>query len=111
MADPSSYADSIPPPSPTSTFSSRSSSMGGGHWPGIDDSNCMLVSRGPTGPMPRRLGTKAGVPLGNTVSSAEAVRLDRTHRHGNAFPSAQVDSRKSKLTRTVHKNRAVFSLA
>src|SRR5262249_8850449 len=56
--------------------------------------------QGPTGLMPRRYGTTAGVPLENTVSSAAAARRDRTHRRGNAFPSAQGDFRTSKLTRT-----------
>jgi len=52
-----------------------------------------------------------GAPLGICVASAEAARLDRTHRHENAFPSFREDFRKSKLTRTGRKIRAGFSRA
>jgi hypothetical protein len=60
--------------------------------------------------MPRLCEATEDAPRENTAcSSVEAERLDQTHRHENAFPSAKGDFRKLKLIRTGHKIRAGFS--
>jgi hypothetical protein len=57
-----------------------------------------------------RCETREGALRESTAfSSAEARRLDQTHRHENAFPSALGEFRKSKLTRIRRKIRAGFS--
>ncbi len=58
-----------------------------------------------------RCVTTASVPRENSVSSAEAARLDRTHQHGNALPLAIARFRRSTLTRMWRKIPAGFSPA
>ena len=53
--------------------------------------------------------TTVGVPRESSASSAQAVRPDRTHRHGNALPSARAGFRKSRLTRTCAESALGFS--
>src|SRR5713226_6038273 len=70
-----------------------------------------LSTPGPSGSSkPGRCETREGALRESTAfSSAEARRLDQTHRHENAFPSALGEFRKSKLTRIRRKIRAGFS--
>src|SRR5216684_2453111 len=58
-----------------------------------------------------RCVTTASVPRENSVSSAEAARLDRTHQHGNALALAIARFRRSTLTRSWRKIPAGFSPA